>query len=238
MDQERWQGKTPRRTRAECSKLIDDMATSVDDMAEDLGLRFVPDKSDRRYIEAGSGGRMVRFFLWFDSVAVGREQPLKMEVSFVNPVIDAPEEHELSSYLSGLPGRESHEILSFRFPDELEAYTRKVRLSCFSPREIYLEKCRAVLTRVGFKWRDLVDIIFLEDRFGFDIESQRGRIIDKTRPVLAFRRYRESFERLAMKDLDRMPPMEEGLLLEPPSDDLRSRLAVAFEALKDLAHEI
>jgi hypothetical protein len=70
-DQERWLGKTTRRTRNECSDLIGTMAIHIEEMAKDLGLRFVPDKSDNRYIIASSGGRMARFYLWFDSVVVG-----------------------------------------------------------------------------------------------------------------------------------------------------------------------
>jgi hypothetical protein len=158
-----------------------------------------------------------------------------LEVSFVNPVIDPPETHDLGSYLGELSGRESAEVLAFRFPEEVEAYSIGVSLSCYSPREIYLEKCRAVLTRVGFKWRDLADLVYLEDRFGFDIEAERERIVEKTRPVLAFSRYKDSLERMATKSLDRMPVMEEDLLLEPMSPEHRIRMAAAFETLRGLA---
>lgn len=237
-DQDRWTGRTPRAIRNECSELIGTLTEEIGEVADDLGLGFVADKADRRYVEASSGGRMVRFYLWFDSAATSREQPLKFEVSFVDTLVDPPEVRDLGTYISEIKDVSLREIISYRFPEELEAYTRAIRLPCYSPKEIYLEKCRAVMTRVGFKWRDLVDIVHLENGFGFDILGLRGQIIEKTLPVLAFSRYQESLERMTERRLDRMPAMEEGLLLDPPSEDLIARMSDDFETLKGLAIDL
>ncbi len=113
---------------------------------------------------------------------------------------------------------------------------RGIPLRAYNPREVLVEKVRALLTRKGVVARDLFDIITLEMRRGLKASDFRKEILEKVRFALRYERYRE---RLApnLDDLVKMGGKELLELLEVEGislhDATRSEFLRRFRKLKE-----
>ena len=89
-------------------------------------------------------------------------------------------------------------------------------LDIYSPEEFVCEKIRSILTRRGFKIRDLVDLFFLREK-GYIPKELENQIIEKTRYMLKYEKYRTNIQR----DISSMVQFgeEKNICLKPlPSD--------------------
>jgi predicted nucleotidyltransferase component of viral defense system len=75
-------------------------------------------------------------------------------------------------------------------------YATPIPVTAYDPREILVEKCRAILTRTAAKSRDLVDLYLLERDRGLRVEEYATCISEKTRRALqGDTRYRQQAAR-------------------------------------------
>jgi Nucleotidyl transferase AbiEii toxin, Type IV TA system len=75
--------------------------------------------------------------------------------------------------------------------DPATGYATPIPVTAYDPREILVEKCRAILTRTAAKSRDLVDLFLLEKDRGLRVESHEAGVVEKTRrSVQGSARYR------------------------------------------------
>ncbi|MBU4031563.1 MAG: nucleotidyl transferase AbiEii/AbiGii toxin family protein, partial [Candidatus Thermoplasmatota archaeon] len=118
-------------------------------------------------------------------------------------------------------------------------YARPISMACYDPREIYVEKCRAALTRIKYKLRDVLDIYYIEKKFGFIMDEFRSQIIEKTRfSIDLYSRYGESIEMPSMPPLDALKSEEMSLLLVQPPKGLRPKLKNIQSELESIRTDI
>ncbi len=214
-NQEAWSGKTPSAVRRACSKHITEFGGHLEEICSRLGFNFKSSKEDKSAMEIGGGGRLARFYPTFTSQMNGLEVRLKIEVNFLEKMLYPIKQLTLKTYLAELPEKDA-EVLSFRHSQDYKAYTQKVKFNCYSPEEIYTEKCRAALTRQAFKLRDYIDILTLEDKYGYSIPKHAGEIAKKTEYMLQlYGKYRENIKLTTTPAEGQFKSEENKLLLKP-----------------------
>jgi len=214
-NQKEWAKKSPSAIRKACSKHITDLGQHLEEICGRLGLKFKSSKEDKAAMEIGGGGKLVRFYPRFTSQMDDLDVRLKVEVNFLEKLLHPIKQLPLKTYLAELSEKDA-EVLGFRHPQDYKAYTQKVKFNCYSPEEIYAEKCRAALTRQAFKLRDYIDIIALEDRYGYRIPKHADEIAEKTEYMLQlYEKYRENIRLTTTPAADQFKSEENKLLLKP-----------------------
>ncbi len=236
--QDEWLGLPAAQVKKRCSSMIGEIAEEMEVMSADLELKFLGDKAEPDQVGIGSSGRMVTFFLWYNSSITDQEEFLKVQLNFVDDIYDPISDMELSTFIDTLPSPKIRDGLIDRYPEEMEAYMENVRFPCYSAREIYLEKCRAILTRKGVKDRDLIDVALLESTFDFTVKDQAADIIKKTIPMMKYRRYETNLRRRQSSISTRIPEHEESMLIIPIPPSIKDRLPCIYEDLYSLKDEI
>jgi predicted nucleotidyltransferase component of viral defense system len=213
--QEEWAQKTTSAVRRACSRHISELGQHLEEICGRLGLKFNNSKDDRTTTEIGGGGRMVRYYPSFKSQTDNSTARLKIEVNFLEKMLYPTKQRPLKTYLTELSKKDS-EVLKFRHPDDYKAYTQKIDFKCYSPPEIYAEKCRATLTRQAFKLRDYIDILVLENAYGYTIPEKSDEIAEKTEYMLRlYGKYRENIRLTTTTTDDHAKNQENKLLLKP-----------------------
>ncbi|MCI0496918.1 MAG: nucleotidyl transferase AbiEii/AbiGii toxin family protein [Thermoplasmata archaeon] len=203
--------------RRRCSRMTDDIIGRLVPIADRLGFDFKGVKSERDEVAIGSGGRMPRFYLGYRSEIVPTDARIKMEVNFVDLEGLPCQTRELRSYIEGYENRE----LQVLFPEQYGEYTARMTMTCYDHQDIFTDKCRAALTRATYKVRDILDIIYLEDRFGLSIGDLEDSIVEKTRfMVESYDRYHLNIRERGFPDVASLEGEEMQLLIEPPPEGL------------------
>ena len=122
-----------------------------------MGLEFSGDKADTSQMEIGSGGRMVRFFIPYNSELPGIPTKIKMEINFVDRTYYPYETRSLQNFIAGIENKE----LPFLYKEAWNEYNKTINIECYDPREIFTDKVRAIMTRRVYKLRDTIDIYTL-----------------------------------------------------------------------------
>ena len=100
--------------------------------------------------------------------------------------------------------------------DPAVSYATPLPVLAYDPREILIEKCRAILTRTAPKWRDLVDLYLLEKDLKLRVEDFRPEIVNKARrAVRAVTRYREQAQTYNARQAALLEEDVRPLLLKP-----------------------
>lgn len=230
-----WKGKTLAETRRLCSEEITTLAGHFKVMADSLGMNFSGDKTDASEVHISSGGRMVLFFIGYQSEILNMPSSIKVEINFVDKTLYPFKDRELRSYVENVGSEE----LEFLYEELWNEYNTKVRLKCYDPRETYVEKCRASLTRRAYKLRDVIDILFMEEEFGYSVNEYREQIKEKVRFMLGlYERYRENIELMRFPPADILGSEEMKLLLVEPSKDLGLEVLRIHGELDDIRKEL
>jgi predicted nucleotidyltransferase component of viral defense system len=137
---------------------------------------------------------------------------IKVQLNFEDPLLFPTWPARALSLLRGpLPSR-------FRLLDGTLAtdYATPVPVTAYDPREILVEKCRAIVTRTAAKSRDLVDLFLLERDRGLRVEDHDAEIVEKTRrAVEGSSRYRQQAERYDEREALLLGEDVTPLLLKP-----------------------
>jgi predicted nucleotidyltransferase component of viral defense system len=212
-NQETFDGMSQSRIRKYLSGQIDKTGKVFENLGKDQGFEFVIDKSNERYVELGGSNKTATFKLWYDSEILNYPSFIKVQFNFVE-LLKYPEvENELHSLISNLS---SDELKKF-FPKEYGKYPSKINFKTYDIREILCEKVRAILTRMGIKARDFVDVYLIGKKVNEDISKYKPQIIEKTRFTLdMYKKYKEDLinskelfkwgreKELLLKELDEM----------------------------------
>lgn len=230
-----WRGKSKSQTARKCSKEISKLIDFFRDISEDLGLFFRGEKSDKSEVHISSGGRMVLFFIGYNSEILNIQSRIKIEINFIEDIIYPFKKKKLKSYVRNLDSDE----LKFLYDVPWMEYSAPISLECYDPREIFLEKCRASMTRRNYKLRDVLDIYFLEKRNNLSIPSLKRAIKEKTIFMLdLYERYRENIESMVFPSPDLLVSEEMKLMLQPIPDDLEQNILRIHKQLDDVKKEI
>ena len=172
-NQEIWEGLTQSNIKKLCSREVDELIKKFKDIMDHLNLDFTDNKIERKHIHISSGGRMVLFYVNYHSEVLKRVERLKIEISFIDKFIYPTLRRKLDTYANHFNTKD----MEFYYPEQLEEYSSNVQIDCYDPREIFIEKCRAALTRKVYKFRDMIDIYMLKKENGFEILDHEEDII-------------------------------------------------------------
>lgn len=180
---------------------------------EDWAKREGYRSESREFFGYGRSNRMMTANLRYPSTSAVSGL-VKVQINFEDPLLYPTVSTQARSLLRGtVPA-------AFRLleGDPATGYAAALPVTAYDPREILVEKCRAILTRTAAKSRDLVDLFLLERDRGLRVENDEAGVVEKTRrSVQGSSRYREQAQ-----DFD----TREGLLLE---EDVRPLLLKPIE---------
>ena len=119
-------------------------------------------------------------------------------------------------------------------------YAAPVSVTAYDPREILVEKCRAILTRTAAKSRDLLDLFLLERDRGLRVEDHARGIVEKARrAVKGAARYRLQAERFEEREAWLLEEDVTPLLLRPIDPEaFQSHRVRAVRFLKGVLPEV
>jgi predicted nucleotidyltransferase component of viral defense system len=137
---------------------------------------------------------------------------IKVQLNFEDPLLFPPAPGRARSLLTG-PLPPKFLLLERTLASD---YATPVAVTAYDPREILVEKCRAILTRTAAKSRDLVDLFLLERDRGLRVEDHISGILDKARrAVEGASRYRRQAERFGEREALLLEEDVTPLLLKP-----------------------
>ncbi len=216
-----WIDVNPSQVRRKCSNEIDIIIEILIRIADELDFKFKGNKSDMDEVIIGAGGRMSRFYLGYNSEILKVPATIKIEVNFVDRILYPVENRNLHSLIEGIDSDEAR----FLFEDQWKIYSSVVHLQCYDIKEIFVEKVRAVLTRIKYKFRDVIDIHLIERQFGFKLEDYTDEIIEKTEFMIGL--YKKYHETISVKDLSKEEEISESelaLLTFDLTDDMMGEI--------------
>jgi len=178
---------------------------------------------------------MLDLWLKYNSVVLEIPVKIKVQVNLVDmiefPIVDTP----LKSYIDGF----DLESLRPVFREPCDEYCREIVLPCYDAREIFTEKCRAAMTRIVYKPRDILDIYMMEREFDFTIEKYRDSIVRKTKYMLdLYAKYRKSLMKMEFPNEHILTNSEEKLMLKKIPEDFDVEAVRIHNQLKSLRQEI
>lgn len=222
-----------------CSTEITKIVREFKGISDNLRFGFSGDKS-RDMAKGGdvnirAGGKMVDLWLRYDSEVLEIPVSVKIQVNLVDliqfPIVNIP----LRSYVDGIDMEELRRL----YGEPCAEYCREITLPCYDSREIFTEKCRAAMTRIVYKPRDILDIYMMEREFGYSIGEYRNAIIEKTKYMLdMYDKYRKSIESMEFPDEHVLTNAEEKLLLRRLPPDFIHEAVRIHNQLKPLRQEI
>ncbi len=212
-----WENRNHTQVKKDCSKEIGNILEELVKIANELDFKFNGDKSDMDEVIIGAGGRMPRFYLGYDSEILKVPATIKIEVNFMDRILYPVNDRELHSLVKDLDSEE----IRFLYESQWKTYSTLISLPCYDIREIFVEKVRAVLTRIKYKFRDVIDIYLIEKRFGYELMDFKDKIIEKTEFMIDL--YKKYQETIRIKDLSKelkITDSELALLTFDPSREM------------------
>ncbi|MBI2128720.1 nucleotidyl transferase AbiEii/AbiGii toxin family protein [Candidatus Woesearchaeota archaeon] len=150
------ENKSTNQIKKLCKEKINDLGKQL----EAIGLNFVFDKADRKYVEIGSNNKLVTFKVWYESVFTGAFSFIKLQINFLEKIKFEVKSRETLSLIK--ESLRSEEKIYFQ---ELIVFYEKRELLAYDIKEIAAEKIRSLVTRKAKKSRDAIDLFFIYQRF-------------------------------------------------------------------------
>jgi predicted nucleotidyltransferase component of viral defense system len=170
--QDAWSSAGTKNGRTKLRPVQREFAAHLDRICHDAGYTFHP-KTDLSY---GRSNRLMTASIRYRQTD-GHPGAIRIQINFHEPVLyPATRKHA-----QGLLGSAVPDALRSGDEETTDAYTRPVRVRAYDPREILVEKARAVLTRQAAKGRDLLDLYLLQRHFGLEVADFEENILLKTR---------------------------------------------------------
>lgn len=123
----------------------------------------------------GQSGQIVTLQLQYEETS-GLTGYVRIQVAFLDPLLFKTKEREAKSLLSDGPPEE----LEFLDAELTHRYATPVKCWTYDPREILVEKCRAILTREASKAKDVLDLYLLDRHLGLHVQDYREAVESKT----------------------------------------------------------
>ena len=235
LDKNIWEGRNKSEIVRLCSAEIDTLAKHFRDISNDLGLNFSGDKTNTDEVNISSGGRVVQFFIGYNSEILNMASRIKVEINFMDITLYAFKKKNLKSYVEGIDSEE----MEFLYETQWKEYLTPVTLGCYDSREIFIEKCRALMTRKAYKLRDVIDIYFLEKNNNYSIPAYKKAIKRKTGFMLElYERYRENIKALELPSTNILASEEMKLLLVKPPENLEENVNRIHGQLDKIREEL
>ena len=178
---------------------------------------------------------MVLFFPGYKSEILDIRSRIKVEINFVENIVYPLRDMQLKSYIEDTDSEE----LRFLYEDLWREYDRTIELTCYDPKEIFVEKCRASMTREAYKLRDIIDLYFIERQYGYNILDHRNAVKEKVKFMLdIYKRYQENIDILQLPSIDLRKNEEMKLMIVTPPKDLEGSISSIHHQLKQIRMEL
>jgi predicted nucleotidyltransferase component of viral defense system len=182
-----FEDKSQKEVRSYLSNVIDELGDIFEGIAKKRELDFKCEKHNRNYVELGGGNKTCTLKIWYQSEILDRRSFVKVQINFVEKLYFNTTRVKLRSLLS--KGRKEFDAL---FPEYAE-YSQRISFDAYDIKEILCEKIRSILTRVGVKSRDFLDVYLICKKFSIKLEDMRYCIIGKTQFMLnLYEKYRNN----------------------------------------------
>ncbi|MCD6247390.1 MAG: nucleotidyl transferase AbiEii/AbiGii toxin family protein [Candidatus Diapherotrites archaeon] len=225
-DQSVWSDLGKKSLRRKLLEQTERFARILERAAKKFALDFKSEIGNKKYVEFGSGNRMVTFKMWKDS------ELIKAQLSFVEKLLFKHKSIVAGTLLRGCKLLENERAY---FADFLEFY-RPIKVLAYSKEEILCEKVRAMLTRRNQKLRDFYDVFMLE-KGGIKVESLKEEIVEKIKEALSYKKYKTNLERnLKALSLDGLlsERFEREMFVVTPPAEFYKFMEEFEEALKEV----
>jgi predicted nucleotidyltransferase component of viral defense system len=221
--------KSNKQIRKNLSKEINNCIQLLKKISIEIGLEFETNKSNENYIQLGGSNKFVTFKLWYNSINF-QKSFIKIQINFVEKILFPIKKQEIKAIV-----QENKKEIEFLFPKSAELITKTIKINCYSLKEIAVEKVRALLTRKGFKSRDIIDLYELSKQ-NIHLKDIRKKVIEKTLFMLDFSKYQENlnnknFEKFVIGN-------EQTLLLKPIEKDFNVFANKTIKELNELVNDI
>lgn len=182
-----------------CSEKIGQLSASLEHIAKNYELDFKAEKGNRRYVQLGSNGKQATFKVWYESVFRDTPSFIKVQVSFLEPLLLSPRKEILKPYFNPSSLGSSERIY---FAEFVKPYAAELEYYTLDLRELLAEKIRALLTRKKIKGRDMFDIYLIQKKFGIALPT----IMEECKQKILFaiknyEKYMENFQNLTTQEL-------------------------------------
>lgn len=223
-----------KKIRTILAKEINTVMEVLAKIAAKHSLKFLKDKTDKKYVEFGGSNKFVTYKLWYTSVILNREQFIKIQINFVEHFMYVSKRCVAKTMIKGIPAKE----LEFLFPKEAAIVLEGVKINAYDLREILIEKVRALLTRRGVKARDFIDVYFITKHLQESITKYKKEIITKTKFMLKYEKYKTNL--LEKKDIIGSFRWinEENITLQQPGKDFDKFIEEIKVFLLEITEEI
>lgn len=179
--------KSTNKVKKICKEKINELGKQF----ETLGLNFVFDKSDKKYVEIGHNNKLVTFKIWYESIFTNTSSFIKIQFNFLEKIMFNLKTKETKSLIKENLTKEEktyfQEFISFYEPMQLLVYDLK---------EIVSEKLRSLLTRRAIKSRDAIDILFIYQKYKLKPEDFIKEAKEKI--IFAIKNYNKYKENLIL----------------------------------------
>ena len=231
INQKAFESKSENQIRKMLSKEISKIMETIEKISKELDLGFKPIKSDRRYVQLGGSKRFVTFKLWYKQAKEKRETFIKIQLNFVDKIFHKPIKHKLNAIAI-----KQKEELQLEYPEYSDYTTSNPIFYCYDLKEIASEKIRALLTRRGFKARDIVDLYILSKK-GITIKSVKKMAIEKTMFMLRYLKYGENLKNKKFEEELKIEE-EKHLVINELDKDFKKFSQDSLRELNELADEL
>lgn len=174
---------------------------------------------DPQFFNYGRSNRMMTVNLRYPLALTG-DGLVKVQVNFEEPLLYPTVSTTARSLVRGTVPAAFHLFEG----DPAAGYATAISVTAYDPREILVEKCRAILTRTAAKSRDLVDLFLLERDRGLRVENEEAGVVEKTRrAVQGSARYRAQARSFDERETLLLEEDVRPLLLKPIDADAFQR---------------
>jgi predicted nucleotidyltransferase component of viral defense system len=230
LDKKAFDGKTENQIRKILSKEIYKIMELLAAAAKELGIDFKAEKSNTHYVQLGGSNRFTTFKFWYKPINSERETFIKTQLNFVEKIVHAPHKRALAAI-----AKEHAEDFEYLYPQYASMATKSPEFYCYDLKEIASEKIRALLTRRGFKARDIIDLYMLAKE-GIAIKSVKPMAFEKTKFVLRYLKYAEHLKHKRFDESFKLGE-EQNLLVKQPGKDFEKFAVETIKELNELAEE-
>jgi len=231
INQKAFEGKSNRQIRKMLSMEINKIMEIIEKTAKEPGLEFKAVKPDKHYVQLGGSNRFVTFKLWYMPTTEERETFIKIQLNFADKIFHKPKKHKLKAIA------EKHaEDFNYLFPKYTAMATWAPTFYCYNLKEIAAEKIRALLTRRGFKARDIIDLYYLAGE-GATIQAVKKMAIEKTEFMFKYLKYADNLKNKKFEEKFKLGE-EERLMIEETSKGFGGFAKKTLGELNELAGEI
>lgn len=185
INQKLFENKSTNQIKKICKEKIDNFGKQI----ESVGLDFVLNKSDKKYVELGSNNKLVTFKVGYVSVFTDAPSLIKIQINFLEDIKFKIRQKETLHLIK-------HKITKdekIYFQDFIIYYKNKTLL-VYDIKEIVAEKIRSLLTRRAIKSRDAIDLLFIYQKYNIKPEDLIKEAKDKISfAIKYYEKYKENF---------------------------------------------